>query len=270
MAENTDPALVVTIFCGFFDLVGITRNYQIIRVKPGFEREELKSRYDVESVCEDPWHAYSGHRTIEIVDQHLDRSMSTSSWLLNAGSGVYEVGASRWNEISLDLFSSPIMCRKYAVCGTVEFLPFAKSVFGAIICVGEVLAYCDPARTIREFARVLDDGGILICDFGSTRSPKYWFNPTFGRAVDLVIDQYNGKPEKTWIYDPNYLYSLLKAAGFSIEVTLGIHSWSAVCRRVGISPNTAVSIERIFSWLTMPATFSDVMTIVARRGVSEK
>jgi ubiquinone/menaquinone biosynthesis C-methylase UbiE len=55
-------------------------------------------------------------------------------------------------------------CREYSVCTSVERLPFRENSMGAIVCVGEVLAYCDPAAAIGEFARVLVRSGLLICD----------------------------------------------------------------------------------------------------------
>src|SRR5208337_3242994 len=147
---------------------------------------------------------------------------------------------------------APIRDRKYALCASVEALPFRSSTFGAIVCVGEVLAYCDPAAAITEFARVLAPSGTLICDFGSSRSIRYWFRTSYGRAADLVTDHYNGTPERTWVYDPAYVSSLLVKAGFHVKVSLGTHTWSAFARRLGASMPTAMLVQQYLEWLRFP------------------
>jgi ubiquinone/menaquinone biosynthesis C-methylase UbiE len=170
-----------------------------------------------------------------------------------------------WEEIAIDLFPSPLMAHAVSACATVENLPFPEQSFGAVVCVGEVLAYCDPTQAIREFARILVPSGILVCDFGSSRSWKYRFTTNFGRSADLVVDKYNGSSEKIWIYDPLYIRSILTEIGFLVTDELGTHGWSAVARRLGLSPTVSVSAEKLFSWVNMPAKWADIMTIVARR-----
>jgi len=235
-------------------------------VRPSFKRHELRARYDVANIHEDGWHAYSGKKAAEFLANNLPRPEISLNWLLNAGAGVYEVGSGEWNEVAVDLFAAPILNRKYAVCASNECLPFQSGSFGGIVCVGEVMAYCDPATALREFARVLAPEGTLICDFGSTRSIRYWFKSPYGRATDLVTDQYNGTPERTWIYDPCYIHDLLTDAGFYIKARLGTHTWSALARRVGASIPTALLMQRCLEWVRLPASWADLTTIVAVRG----
>jgi SAM-dependent methyltransferase len=228
----------------------------------GFKRRDLEARYDVETILDDEWHTYSTTKTFEILHQALPRG-EVSRICLNAGSGACKVELSGWKEIPLDLFLPPLRRRTGAVCASVEALPFRPSTLGAVICTGEVLAYCDPASAIWQFARVLAPFGILICDFGSSRSPRYWFRFPYGRAADLVVDLYNGSEEKIWIYDPTYIERLLIAAGFSVHLKLGIHTWSALARRVGFSMSGAVSIQRLLERLRLPRAWADVVTFVA-------
>lgn len=234
----------------------------------GFKRHELRDRYNVISIVEDRWHAYTGEKTAEIISRHIRQVHPSVPWLLNAGAGIYRIGAAGWREIPVDLFLSPLRHRNGAICASVERLPLKPQIIGAIVCVGEVLAYCDPAAAIREFANVLAPGGTLICDFASSRSPRYWFKQTYGRAADLITDVYNGEPERTWIYDPRYIESLLQSAGFSIERTLGIHQWSALARRAGVSADFAVTVQRLLGKVRVPPRFSDLTTIVASRSAS--
>ena len=233
--------------------------------RPGFERHALKPRYDVPSIQEDAWHCYSGQRTTEIVSQALAQSDTRCNRLLNAGSGCHRLQFASWEEVAIDLFPIPLLTHPLAVCASIERLPFQSESFGAAVCVGEVLAYCDPAQALKELARVLTPRGVLICDFGSSRSFKYRFTHSFGRAADLVVDSYNGLPENIWIYDPRYVKSVLEDLGLEISLEIGIHGWSAAARRLGLSPLLSVTIERYLRWAPLPASCSDIMTFVARR-----
>lgn len=231
----------------------------------GFTRKELTTRYDVSSIHDDEWHTYSANKSAECLAAHLTRVKRPSIWLLNAGSGVYELHLSEWKEVSIDLFISPIQKRPFAVCASVENLPFLSSSCGGIVCIGEVLAYCDPAAAIREFARVLMPSGIVICDFGNSRSFRYWFRKAYGSAANLVTDYYNGSPERIWVYDPGYMVPLLTTSGFAVKAKLGSHTWSALARRLGASMSTAMLVQHHLEWLRLPAVWADIMTIVAER-----
>jgi SAM-dependent methyltransferase len=243
----------------------ITGNYLSLPTRLGFKRHELQRRYDVRAIREDEWHAYCGEKTQALVRRHLSSASPSPSLLLNAGSGVYQIAEPPWTEFSLDLFATPLRNRAGAVCATVESLPFRASTFGAGVCVGEVLAYCDPARAIGEFSRVLPLGGTLIVDFRSTRSARNWFKPPFARAADIVADDYNGTVERTWIYDPNYIESLLMGTGFQIREVHGSHTWSALGRRIGLSTLPAVRAQRLLEWFPLPRVLADLTTIVAAR-----
>ncbi len=131
------------------------------------------------------------------------------------------------------------------------------------MCVGEVLGYCDPAIALREFRRVLTSTGTLICDFGSSRSFRNLFRSSYGSAADITADYYNETLERTWVYDPEYLLSLLTSFDFKIAETSGTHTWSALARRLGLRQSTATGIQRRLEWLRPPAAWADIMTIVA-------
>jgi SAM-dependent methyltransferase len=229
----------------------------------------LRLRYDISVIDEDVWHAYAGKKTAEVISHYLSITEVSPKLLLNAGAGVHEIQLAGWDEISIDLFTSPIRDRKFAVCASVEALPFQAHMFGAIVCVGEVLAYCDPAAAITEFARVLVPSGTLICDFGSSRSFRYWLKPSYGRAADLITDQYNGSPERIWIYDPAYVISVLASSGFVIKAVLGTHTWSALARRIGISSSAALLLQRKLERLSLPDKWADLTTIVASLASTE-
>ena len=232
---------------------------------PGFKPEELAARYDVEQFSEDEWHTYSGEQTKRLLSRYVTSGQGIPNVLLNAGSGVYQLGLAGWREIAVDLFDSPIRSRPGAVRGDIQQLEFPAGSFGAVVCVGEVLGYCDPVRAIKEFARVTAPNGLLVCDFRSTLSFRCWFSKEFKRAADLVTDEYKGSPEPVWVYDPGYILSLVKSSGFSIKAVHGFHTWSALARRLGTSPIFATTVERWFRFLPRPTVCADIKTIVAVR-----
>jgi SAM-dependent methyltransferase len=230
----------------------------------GFARNALKSRYDVTVIEEDQWHSYTGRCTYQIVTKNLTDLAVGPKRLLNAGCGCHPLTIQGWSEIATDLFSSPLGAHGLSVCATIQQLPFLDRSFGAVVCVGEVLAYCDPAKAIEEFARILVPKGILICDFGNSRSNKYRFTRTFGRAAEIVTDRYNGSPEKIWIYDPRYVKSILTEQKFEICREAGIHVWSPIARRLGLPPAFSLVAERYLAWANAISEGADIMTLVAR------
>ncbi|MDT4967812.1 MAG: hypothetical protein QOJ64_2549 [Acidobacteriota bacterium] len=233
--------------------------------KPNFSREELKGRYDVATLTDDAWHAYAGDRTAQLVARYLAQCRACSRVVLNAGSGVHALNVDSWEEICVDLFEAPIQGHKKSVCANVEHLPFTAESFGAVVCVGEVLGYCDAAQAISEFDRVLQRDGLLICDFGSTRSLRHWCTPVYGRAADMITDVYNGSPEPIWIYDPEYVCSILESNRFRLDRVHGTHTWSSLSRRLGFQPSTAAKVEKALHHVSLPRSWADVTTIVAVR-----
>lgn len=189
--------------------------------------------------------------------------------ILNAGSGGHSLNQTRYREVCVDLFPSQFVDRGKSVCASVTQLPFVSSSFGLIVCVGEVLGYCDPASAIAELARVLSKSGTLICDFGSSTSFRYRFTKTFARAAEMTTDWYNGSKEKIWVYSPEYIQSLLSEHGFSIRAELGTHYWSAVARRFGASSELSVAFEQRLAWIRAPLNWADLRTIVAVRETDE-
>lgn len=236
---------------------------------PGFAKIDLQARYGVRFPGEDGWHSYSDLKTKQLITDQLGTARIAPPLILNAGSGGHSLNQSKYQEVSVDLFPSQFVDRGNSVCASVTQLPFASSSFGLIVCVGEVLGYCDPASAIAELARVLSKSGTLICDFGSTTSFRYRFTKTFARAAEMTTDWYNGSTENIWIYSPEYIQALLSEHGFSIAAQFGTHYWSAVARRFGASPELSVVLERRLGWIRAPLSWADLRTIVAVRETNE-
>lgn len=235
--------------------------------RPGFPRAALKERYDVRSFSEDSWHSHSGNVTQNIIQHFLVKTRAGNANLLNAGSGIYQITSNKeWHEYKADLFHTPLIGENLSVCARVEALPFCDDAFGCVICVGEVLGYCDPAKALAEFSRVTGDNGILIADFGNSRSTKYRFTKTFGRAADIATDRYNETPERIWVYSPEYILSLVSSLGWNIYKVYGTHFLSAMGRKAGIPDNMSLSLERILGRRISVAKMCDIVTFIAVRG----
>ena len=217
---------------------------------------------------EDPWHSYCGERTREIVSRALLDATANSRLLLNAGSGVYRIDKPGWEEICVDLFETltgQVLGARNALCASIESIPLAEKAIGAVVCVGEVLGYCDPQLAFSEFSRVLETNGILVCDFGSSLSLRYKMRDCYARQADIVTDEYNGTAEPVWVYNPSFIRRLLMSNGFSLLQEYGTHTWSAFASRFGISKTKATSFQRGMEWLSLPKRWADVCTIVAEK-----
>lgn len=235
--------------------------------KLGFSREEIAGRYDIRELVEDKWHE---HSTIEYyaflreVMQDIKPRL-TPYLALNAGCGVYSLFMDGWDEVGIDIFLKPLLGKPSRVCGNIEGLPFASESFDGVACVGEVLAYCKPSLALKEMARVLKPGGPLVFDFGSTRSARFWMTSHYGRAADIVTVPYNGRPERTWVYDPEYMMSLVEECGCDVVEVRGIHSFSCLARKVGISVTNSIYVERALSKLIRLTGFSDTIMVWAKK-----
>jgi SAM-dependent methyltransferase len=232
-------------------------------------RRDIADRYDVTDIREDAWHSYADAERSRLIKTNLADNRITPRLMLNAGAGVHSLKLPGWQEIRLDLFRGPLRGDPHSVCGTILNLPFSDFTFGAVVCVGEVLGYCDPAQAVPELSRVLAIGGLLILDFASTRSPRFWLSSTYGRAADIITVDYNGCPERVWAYDPSYVKTLVRKAGLSIIFDRRIMGWAAAIKRIGLRVGAALYVDAKFNRLIGTVALGDLSVICARRSESE-
>ena len=230
----------------------------------GFARHDFASRYDVSEFQEDAWHDYAAERTADIV-KGVVRRLDPGALVLNAGCGVYSLEPGTSGEVRVDVFEKPLKVAGRAVCADVQRLPFGPGTFDLVVCVGEVLGYCDPAAAIRELARVLARKGVIVCDFASSRSFRRWFTRSFGRAADVVVSQYNGTPERSWVYDPAYIANLVGQHGIAMRERIGTHTWSALGQRLGLSVDRSMRVQRRLRDLPLPCPWAELVTFVGEK-----
>lgn len=225
----------------------------------------MARRYDVPEFGEDEWHKHCGERTRLLIARWLPAPGPEWRMMLNAGPGVYDVEAAGYEQYLLDLFTLPLKGRPQAVCGRIEQMPFTDGAFDVVVCVGEVIAYCDPARAFTEFNRVLREGGLLIFDYPSSRSPRHWFTERFGRSADIFRDEYNETEEPIWIYSPAYIKTLLDRNSFKVGARAGTHLLSSAAKRAQMPFNALAKLERRFHLMGRAVALADVITVAARK-----
>jgi ubiquinone/menaquinone biosynthesis C-methylase UbiE len=86
-----------------------------------------------------------------------------------------------------------------------ENLPFSENIFDAVACLGALLYFDDPHRSLSEMRRVLRPGGDLIM---RTVNRKNLYTRAWGKNID---------PASKNVYTMSELIHLLKKNGFSIN-----------------------------------------------------
>ncbi|MEF2074439.1 class I SAM-dependent methyltransferase [Consotaella aegiceratis] len=231
------------------------------------DQARLKCRYDVSKIEEDDWHRSTEiytNKIIELSVKKLAEKLQKCPMVLNAGCGSTQLDLEFSFEICLDIFMSPLYNRDFAVCGSAEMLPLKNESVDLVICVGEVIAYCDPSRFIKEAYRVLSKGGFLVFDFCSTNSFRFYFTKTYGRMADIVCVEYNNAPERTWVYSPSYMREITSRAGFIDISVSGTHGWSALLQRFGLRTGPCLLFQKILRHIS-PAGHNDIITMIAEK-----
>jgi len=182
----------------------------------------------------DCWHFHTYsiiNRSLQDFFKQQNREGTLGKVLL-AGSGGNAYGTHSEQVIHLDIAENLLKNVSNAVVGSVTCCPFQDNSFDTIICVGSVLNYVDAMETIREFSRILKDGGKLILEFESSESFEYLFTEPYKKSVGLANTFYRFKEEKIWVYSFDYIKSITEHYFFSINKEESIHLISPLIYRL--------------------------------------
>ncbi len=175
------------------------------------DRNEVKEFYDgIDNVWpqNDKWHDYNQSEIKNFIHKSLDKILSKSCMILNAGSGgnTYDISLEMYH---IDIVENKIKKYKRHFVGSIEDMPFNDDYFDIVICVGSVINYCDAVKSISELARVLKHSGMLVLEFENSYSFEFRNTSAYRANVSLVTTSYFGKPHKMWVYSFNYISKLL-------------------------------------------------------------
>ena len=205
----------------------ITINY---RGKKGMDEKDLKATRDFyESVnnvwpVNNPWHDVSQK---EIREEISKLSIQVNNIkVLNAGSGGNDYNL-KCNMYNIDVVAGVNSSLPNFTLGSIEQMPYDNCFFDIIICVGSVINYCDAAKSISEFSRVLKSNGLLILEFESSYGYEYLHTDAYMKNVAKVTCQYLGKEHRLWVYSPKYISNLLKCNNFCIRKQNQFHILSS-------------------------------------------
>lgn len=202
--------------------------------------DEVAKSYDlIQEIwpINDKWHTYNHQQIVKSLTRSGIYSLSRDSKILNAGSGGESYFLSEDSLYHVDIAASKIIGKKHFYVGSIEKLPFEDCFFDAVICVGEVINYCDADKVIAEFSRVLRAGGLLILEYESTNTLELIFRKEFNSPRQLWKTFYQGHPEWIWYYSDEYLMKTISSNGFAITKNYQFHILSIFIYRLTQNSN---------------------------------
>lgn len=180
----------------------------------------------------DKWHMHTHNVIYDFVYQKVTGyDLSKNQLILNAGSGgaTYDLPYEMYH---LDITDTQIKQFPHWVVGSVDKLPFEDNTFDVCICVGTVINYCNPKKSIKELSRVLKPNGKLILEFENSHSIEFLFSKGFGKKVGIVTSKYFGQKHTYQVFSYEYIRYLLKKNHLKINEEKRFHILSSFLYRL--------------------------------------
>lgn len=215
---------------------------------PRLDPSTVRARYNDPSTYTytDNWHRFTAAKIRREVGGWWEAILANDECLvLNAGAGGNDLGLLPANTINLDISERQISASSCPLVASIEAIPLQDETVDILLCVGSVMNYCDAALAISEFRRVLRPGGRLVLEFESSKSGELATQHAFGRSAAIAETFYGNQPEAVWVYSPNYIGNLLRAAGFESQKRIAIHILSPWILLLFRSVNAAALIARL-------------------------
>lgn len=110
------------------------------------------------------------------VEWALDRYIQPGALVLDAGSGTGTWVLDRYAErvcllVGADIEPPAQAGKAVPILADLAALPFASASFHVVLCYNVIEHLADPARALRELARVLVPGGVLVFKTPNVRAP---------------------------------------------------------------------------------------------------
>lgn len=184
----------------------------------------------------DSWHGHA-QKTVHAItrDWFCTMGRPKGSRVLNAGSGGSDYGIAD-PMLHLDLIAARVANLPNFLVGDISNMPVDNSSFDVILCVGSVLNYANPIRSIAECRRVLRPGGLLILEYERSGSPEYWHKHGLSSACARVDSFYGKQRTQLWVYGDEFIDGLLAIHGFRKHKEIRFHGLTSVILAITGSP----------------------------------
>jgi ubiquinone/menaquinone biosynthesis C-methylase UbiE len=197
----------------------------------------------------DKWHNYTKQEIQAFLDDNISAiALDSNARFLNAGSAGNNYGINTAEHYHADIAELKLNRIDKSVVTNIEEMPFKDHTFDYCLCVGSVINYCDAARVIVEFQRLLKAGGRLFLEFENSRSLEYIFQPTLNQNAAIIKTFYQESQERIWVYSEKYIASLLRASQFRIVGIRRFHILSPLVYRMSKDSDFAASFGQIDPW----------------------
>ena len=184
----------------------------------------VRDKYNQYGGPKDPWHRYAQERIDHFTGQLVrEAGLPANAYLLNAGSSGNDHGLTEFRQMHVELAEATIQHLPEYIQGSVESIPLPDQTFDACVCVGSVLNYADGMKTIRELARLLKTGGILVIEFEISNSAEYLFTKHSGADQAFVSTFLNYEEERINVYSRSAIFGLLDELGLKRERVVAFH-----------------------------------------------
>ena len=177
------------------------------------------------------WYNYT-HDRIKGFIYSYSNLFNDGDRILNAGSGGECYDGLKGDFFHVDISDRFIKHLNNSYVASVERLPFEKSFFDIVICVGSVVNYCDILFAISEFNRVLKPGSYLIIEYERSQTGELFLNKQYGASATIQVYHYNNQSNhKLWLYSDSYVDRVLESYFFyTLDFSL-FHSISSLGNR---------------------------------------
>jgi len=153
-----------------------------------------------------------------------------------------------------------------ATLGDAYHLPFDDAYFDTVVCIRVLHHFTDPAAGLREFARVLRPGGVLVLEFANKRNIKAIGTYALRRQAwsPFTLEPYEHSPLHLFRH-PVEVRRLLRRAGLKVDrqLAVGMFRLPPLSRRV--RPGWLAAVERPLQPLLGPLTPGPSVFVRAHR-----
>jgi hypothetical protein len=192
--------------------------------------------------ADDKWHAVTHNWIVRFIKHRFTASLQKQT-VLNVGSGGQSFGIPEATMLHVDLHRNGFTKEQSLFIADIQSLPDLGRSFDYCICVGSVINHCDAGAAIVSIHKALSQDATLILEYESSWSLEFCGTPIFKKSAMVVRTTYQNRGINLWVYSPQYIEGLLRAAGFVIMARAGKHYISPGIYRIWPNPNVAAGFH---------------------------